>query len=67
MKEILIRLVQAQARKDPAGICQKDATVAIAAVPPVSEDGVAKTGAKLLAWIAVVKGTYVRDANFFTT
>ena len=67
MKEILIRLVQAQARKDPAGISQKDATVAIADVPPVADDGVAKTDAKLLAWIAVVKGTYLRDAKFFTT
>ena len=67
MREILVRLVKAQQRKDPEGISQKDASVAIAAVPPVSEDGVAKTGAKLLAWIAVVKGTYMRDANFFTT
>ena len=33
MKQILIRLVQAQAAKNPAGISQKDANVAINAVP----------------------------------
>ena len=34
MREILVRLVKAQQRKDHVGISQKDATVAIAAVPP---------------------------------
>ena len=66
-REILIRLVQAQAGKISAGISQKDANVAIRAVPKVALNGVAKTGAKPLAWIGVVKGTYLRDANFFTT
>jgi hypothetical protein len=67
MKQILIRLVQAQASKNTASISQKDATVAISAVPKVALNGVAKTGAKLLAWISVVKSTYLKDDNYFTT
>ena len=67
MKQILIRLVQAQAAKNPAGISQRDANVAINAVPKVAINGVVKTGAKLLAWIGVVEDTYLKDARYFTT
>jgi hypothetical protein len=69
MKEILIRLVQAQAAKttDSASISQRDATKVLQAVPTVAPNGVAKTGAKLLAWISVCNGTYLKDAKYFTT
>ena len=61
LKQILIRLVQAQAAKIPAGISQKDANIAIEAVPKVAPEGVAKTGAKLLAWIGILENTNPRQ------
>ena len=69
MKEILMRLVKAQALKntDLASISQRDATNALKAVPTVAPNGVAKTGAKLLVWISVVQGTYLKDPRYFTT
>ena len=36
-------------------------------MPTVAPNGVAKTGAKLLAWMSVVNGTYMKDAKYWTS
>ena len=72
MREILIHLVQAQELSaahgsDRSKISQKGATETLRVVPSVLDDGIAKKGARLLAWTKAAGDTYLRDPIYWTT